>query len=136
MLKARNKGLKNINVTSFPNSLCGFEFLQICGKLIQVKQNVFKLSKGMRHFELNCDFGKKTRSMWYFSDTLYPKHISIQVPLVDVTIPLTTKTKIGTEKAMLIAGSIYLVEVILNLEALYAIVYRKTEIRDTADMFS
>ena len=91
---------------------------------------------GMRHFELNLDFGKKTQSMWYFSNTLYPKHISIQIPLVDVTIPLTTKTKIGTEKAMLIAGSIYLVEVILNLEALYAIVYRKTEIRDTADMFS
>ena len=37
---------------------------------------------------------------------------------------------------MLIAGSIYLVEVILNLEALYAIVYRKTEIRETAEMFS
>ena len=133
---ARKKGLKNIDVTSFPNSFYDFEFSRICGKLIQVQQNVFKLNKGMRHFELNLDFGKKTQSMWYFSNTLYPKHISIQIPLVDVTIPLTTKTKIGTEKAMLIAGSIYLVEVILNLEALYAIVYRKTEIRETAEMFS
>ena len=127
---ARKKGLKNIDVTSFPNSFYDFEFSRIFGKLIQVQH------KGMRHFELNLDFGKKTQSMWYFSNTLYPKHISIQIPLVDVTIPLTTKTKIGTEKAMLIAGSIYLVEVILNLEALYAIVYRKTEIRETADMFS
>ena len=133
---ARKKGLKNIDVTSFPNSFYDFEFSRIFGKLIQVQHNVFKLNKGMRHFELNLDFGKKTQSMWYFSNTLYPKHISIQIPLVDVTIPLTTKTKIGTEKAMLIAGSIYLVEVILNLEALYAIVYRKTEIRETAEMFS
>ena len=74
--------------------------------------------------------------MWYFSSTLYPKHISIFLPLAFVTIPLTTKTKIGREKAMVIARSIYLVEVILNLEAWYAIVYRKTEIRETADMFS
>ena len=133
---AGKKGLKNIDVTSFPNSFYDFEFSRIFGKLIQVQHNVFKLNKGMRHFELNLDFGKKTQSMWYFSNTLYPKHISIQIPLVDVTIPLTTKTKIGTEKAMLIAGSIYLVEVILNLEALYAIVYRKTEIRETAEMFS
>ena len=133
---ARKKGLKNIDVTSFPNSFYDFEFSRIFGKLIQVQHNVFKLNKGMRHFELNLDFGKKTQSMWYFSNTLYPKHISIQIPLVDVTIPLTTKTKIGTEKAMVIAGSIYLVEVILNLEALYAIVYRKTEIRETAEMFS
>ena len=74
--------------------------------------------------------------MLYFSNTLYTKHISIKTPLADVRIPLTTRTKIGTEKAMVIAISIYLVEVILILEASYAIVYRKTEIRETAEMFS
>ena len=43
---------------------------------------------------------------------------------------------IGTEKAMVIVRSIYLVEVIFNLEACFAIVYHKTEIRETAEMFS